>query len=126
MKNKNLLIIALAICTASALFYSFIPKRMPEKQASASSYMMVDITQTSTTFDVKMSMIFPDGKTTDVDLENYNTMSQSKLRTIIIANDKVILDKLNQLHADGWDIFQVTHSSINTVPVLRYYLKKSQ
>jgi hypothetical protein len=123
MKNKNFIIITiLAFCTVSATLYGFISKKSPEKQGAGWQYMMVDVVETTTISDGMMLVHFPDGTTTEADLRNYYGGFIAKKP--LTANGKTIIDELNKLAGEGWEITQISNST-SGFSLTRFYLKKS-
>lgn len=80
----------------------------------------------------KMIITLPDGKQTDSVLENFYSIGGINFGNVQ-NNERAIIDKINQLTVEGWELQQVTSgvqspSASNTQGIFmtRYLFKKQQ
>ena len=126
MKNKTFIFTILSLTVLSILFYAFISNHKQTSQAATSQYMIVTILETSSAFDGKMIVTLPDGTSNTTDLKNYYGGFAAPKNTA--SNDKIILDELNLLHNQGWEIDKTIGSALSSstgFSITRYILKKN-
>ena len=126
MKNQTFILSILFLAVVSTLCYAFISNHKSAAPAATSQYMIVTVLETSSAFDGKMIVTAADGTSNTTDLKNYYGGFAAPKNTA--SNDKIILDELNLLHNQGWDIDKTIGSALSSstgLSITRYILKKS-
>jgi len=126
MKNKPFIFSILSLAVVSTFFYAFISNHRQTSQSAASQYMIVTVLETSSAFDGKMIVTTPDGTSNTTDLKNYYGGFAAPKNTA--SNDKIIMDELNLLHNQGWEIDKTIGSALSSstgLSITRYILKKN-
>jgi hypothetical protein len=80
----------------------------------------------------KMIITLPDGKQNESDMENFYSISGINFGNVQ-SNERAIIEKINQLTAEGWELHQVTSgvqspsaSKSQGIFITRYLFKKQQ
>ena len=80
----------------------------------------------------KMIITLPDGKQNDLGLENFYSIGGINFGNVQ-SNERTIIDKINQITAEGWELHQVTSgvqspsaSNSQGIFMTRYLFKKQQ
>jgi hypothetical protein len=111
------------------LFWAFKPTQTQQKY----SYMQITTIESVVPAGLGRSRMFitnPTGQNTEINMENLYTMVGINMKNIQ-SNDRLILDNINRLSTDSWEVAQVTsgvQSSSdggNGIFMTRYLLKKS-
>ena len=67
----------------------------------------------------KMILTLPDGNQNDSDLENFYSIAGINFGNVQ-SNERAIIEKINQLTAEGWELHQVkVHRSVAASPARR-------
>jgi hypothetical protein len=80
----------------------------------------------------KMIVTLPDGKQNDSGMENFYSVGGINFGNVQ-SNERVIIERINQLTAEGWELHQVTSgvqspsaSNSQGIFITRYLFKKQQ
>jgi hypothetical protein len=78
----------------------------------------------------KMIITLPDGKQNDASMENFYSMAGINFSNVQ-SNERAIINKINQITADGWELHQVTsgvqspsEGNAQGIFITRYLFKK--